>query len=696
VSREEKKKKIPIGAVEQILRFGNVKVFLSECAFYFIIFYAMQWIEDTPQQQQDKENANNALLGFRTFIETRQEDTLDEIDFVSEILRKNRDLVSDDAARLLTILQNNGLADDPRPLDFSGPVQALSKALRSRVSKKNISVLAPHLEELHQLLLLSADVDAEILKELDVLRGTVGLYQVKASMVGLFFAHIKGIRRAAATGNNFVFGGNPGTGKTTIARVLGKIMVLLGFLAPRDEAMVQRISQAVSAKDKLPQLSRTLFQGLAFISRADEKDDWVVSQRYDDYVMVTSRESFVASFEGQTVEKTILVLLLSLGKMLFIDEAYALVSGRNDEFGIEALNTLVNWIPELGDTGQTIFSVAGYYDRLRDDFFRQNQGLGSRFPNRFFFPNYTPPQLASIFDSTLERIGWSLERIPSANGVEALLLEIYEEIADGVEERLRTTHQHTLMPEVQAPVLTSSDNPTPTDKGQFLVHFFDVFSRVFETGNVRKLQNYIDSITNLWMQSRLLELRASGTSPDAQWLRELSMRIEPSIMYGAMSRMLLDLYTGFESEGDQVKLREDQVDAFRARIENTNTLAGKLEEIRDTLERLVSVSSGELDSSSSATEDWLTQQGKRRKIRAQARVTRSRETVSDRYYDQVVNQGNEGLLATLDESHLRAILLEIYKRHGNPKPNEKIDSLCTSKRNDIVVRCLVREIKRFL
>lgn len=671
----------------------------------------MEWIEDRPVEEEKKQTAESALAGFRAFIETRQKQTNAEINTLARILKERKDLGPQDVQTLSIIVQNNADSEqDPRPLDFSQLIKELQRNLRARSTVKKFDVLQSDIDALTVLLELSSDIDEEILHELDALAQTVGLYDIKIAMVSMFFGHIKGLKRAAATGDNLVFGGNPGTGKTSIARILGKLMVLLGFVAPRDASIAERLEQTVQVEskrgDEVKQEPRVeTFQGRGFITRTHPDDEWSVARDYDAYVLVTSRENFVASFEGQTTLKTIGVLLRALGKMLFIDEAYALVSGRNDEFGVEALNTLVNWIPDLGDARQTVFAVAGYYDRLRDDFFRRNQGLGSRFPNRFFFPNYTPPQLASVFQRITSRIGWTLADIPPSANVEKLILDEYDALSNRVLDDMHSTHQHSSMPEIQEPLLTSSDNPTPTELGQFLVHFFDVFSRVFETGNVRKLQNYIDSITNLWMQSRLGELQRSGALPDAQWLRSLDMNITPQLMFRAMQSMLLELYTGFEADEMDVpnKLRDDQVDAFRERLEKSANLADKLEEIRATLAQLVEVTDFR-DTLDSDTDEFITGDGKRRKVRAGAAYSLCKHTLDfethldDRekhYYHEIFNLGNTRVLAHLDIPQLVALLREVYTKHKVADIEQKLRAMCRAKREDVLVRQLILELSKY-
>ncbi|MBU8819267.1 type VII secretion AAA-ATPase EccA [Mycolicibacterium goodii] len=150
--------------------------------------------------------------------------------------------------------------------------------------------------------------------------------------------------------NHLVFTGPPGTGKTTIARVVARIYCGLGILATPK-------------------------------------------------VLEVSRADLVAEFEGQSAPKTNAKINEALDGALFIDEAYTLVQerdGRPDPFGTEALNTLLARMEN--DRDRLVVIIAGYeqeIDRLLDS----NEGLRGRFPRRLRFPSYTAEELADIADT---------------------------------------------------------------------------------------------------------------------------------------------------------------------------------------------------------------------------------------------------------------------------------------------------------
>ena len=185
----------------------------------------------------------------------------------------------------------------------------------------------------------------DCLKKLD---GLVGLGGVKKEISNLTaFLNLQ-IRRGETNtfqGKHYVFTGNPGTGKTTVARIMADIFKTLGVVAR---------GQLVEA----------------------------------------DRAKLVAGYSGQTAIKTNQLVDQALGGVLFIDEAYTLKSSDGDTFGAEAIDTLLKRLED--DRGKFICIVAGYTDQMHD-FIDTNPGLKSRFTQTIHFDDYTPDELTEIF-----------------------------------------------------------------------------------------------------------------------------------------------------------------------------------------------------------------------------------------------------------------------------------------------------------
>ncbi len=190
----------------------------------------------------------------------------------------------------------------------------------------------------------------------------VGLAPVKDYVFGLADNLQVQQRRAAAgmktTGlsMHMIFTGNPGTGKTTIARLVAKYLKAIGAL---------RGGQLVE------------------VTRAD----------------------LVGRYTGHTAPQTNSVIESALGGVLFIDEAYSLYRGEQDSFGLEAIDTLVKGMEDHRD--ELVVILAGY-TREMQTFLTANSGLASRFPNQIEFPDYTAEELLQITNVLAKNKGYQL------------------------------------------------------------------------------------------------------------------------------------------------------------------------------------------------------------------------------------------------------------------------------------------------
>lgn len=155
---------------------------------------------------------------------------------------------------------------------------------------------------------------------------------------------------------HMVFSGNPGTGKTMIARLMARIYRSLGILS----------------KGQLVEVDRS---------------------------------GLVAGYVGQTAIKTSEVIQKALGGVLFIDEAYALTNRGGNDYGQEAVDTLLK---AMEDNREDLIVIVAGYTELMEEFVHSNPGLESRF-NRFLdFPDYTVQEMMGIFDMRCQKSGYRL------------------------------------------------------------------------------------------------------------------------------------------------------------------------------------------------------------------------------------------------------------------------------------------------
>lgn len=185
----------------------------------------------------------------------------------------------------------------------------------------------------------------DILAELNSLIGLKNVKEEIAQTAAYIDLQLKRGTSSGALERHYVFTGNPGTGKTTVARIVADILKALGAVTN---------GQMIEA----------------------------------------DRSKLVAGYAGQTSIKTNELIDSAIGGVLFIDEAYTLYQGENDLFGKEAIDTLLKRLED--DRGKFICIVAGYTDEMHR-FISSNPGIKSRFNKTIHFEDYHPDELMQIF-----------------------------------------------------------------------------------------------------------------------------------------------------------------------------------------------------------------------------------------------------------------------------------------------------------
>jgi len=195
-------------------------------------------------------------------------------------------------------------------------------------------------------------------KRLESLEALVGMPDVKKQVMGMLKFLLVNDGKSDDHYLNCCITGDPGSGKTSLAKVLFKLWSSLSVFS----------------------------EGVGF--------------------NILSRSHLCAQFMGQTAAKTRKALYKHKGGVIFLDEAYSLINGENDSYGLEALTELNSFISENTDT---VVIIAGYKDEMQKLFDAQ-PGLARRISWRFHIAKYSPEQIFEIFQIQLKKFGWSVEK----------------------------------------------------------------------------------------------------------------------------------------------------------------------------------------------------------------------------------------------------------------------------------------------
>jgi Cdc6-like AAA superfamily ATPase len=211
------------------------------------------------------------------------------------------------------------------------------------------------------------------------LNNLTGLVLVKDQIGGIIQTLLVSPVDARAQFLNMAITGDPGTGKTEVARILPSIFYRLGY-APRPYPVF----------DQIP---------------------------------ITTKPDWIAPYEGQSAAQAKLTMLRSVGRVGVIDEAYSLVTDDGDGFGKEALSQIVSDLDEL--RGLVIIVVLGYEEETKE-MFRYNPGLGRRFPYRVNIEPYSSAELYTILMNRMEATGIA---VPGALRRSQDMMDLFEDMA---------------------------------------------------------------------------------------------------------------------------------------------------------------------------------------------------------------------------------------------------------------------------
>ena len=318
---------------------------------------------------------------------------------------------------------------------------------------------------------------SECLKKLDGLVGLAGVKKEISNLAAFLNLQIKRGETNTFQGKHYVFTGNPGTGKTTVARIMTDV-----------------------------------FKTLGIVSRGQ--------------LVEADRAKLVAGYSGQTAIKTNQLVDQAIGGVLFIDEAYTLKSNDSDSFGSEAIDTLLKRLED--DRGKFICIVAGYTEQMHD-FIDTNPGLKSRFTQTIHFDDYTPDELTQIFLNLAKEKSFTIDEPTKAaihRQFEQLYLRrdknfgnarearrIFNEAVEKQSQRLVSLMNDPGFQEEDMYKLTTADLPMAQNEAARPLD--EVLNELDEFVGMRSVKN---SIRRLAVQSMFMKQRAAMGAGNVQQL----------------------------------------------------------------------------------------------------------------------------------------------------------------------------------
>lgn len=325
----------------------------------------IEMLKDNIEEIRAKMTAYKPTIAYESGSQIKQEDLPDYSD--EEMLEYRDDLISGERTLKDTAQYSFSLSNEKTGL-HKGEFQTLQPRDKEvdrqldeavKTSAKVETKTKAQAEGQAQGVVDVEEINIDnLLKELNELTGMESVKHEINNLVNLLkickIRQEKGLQLPPTT-NHMVFLGNPGTGKTTVARILSKI-----------------------------------YKGLGILSQG--------------HLVEVDRSGLVAGYMGQTAEKVMEVVEEAKGGILFIDEAYALSSNKQEgDFGQEAVDILNKAMEDFRD--DLIVIAAGYHDEMQD-FLDANPGLRSRFNRTISFPNYSAEELVTIMTNRAAKLDY--------------------------------------------------------------------------------------------------------------------------------------------------------------------------------------------------------------------------------------------------------------------------------------------------
>ena len=266
---------------------------------------------------------------------------------------------------------------------------------------------------------------------------------------------------------HMVFSGNPGTGKTMIARLMSRIYKSLGMLQKG-------------------------------------------------HLVEVDRSGLVAGYVGQTATKTSAVIEKALGGVLFIDEAYALNGKSENDFGQEAIDTLLKAMEDHRD--DLVVIVAGY-DGLMDQFIHSNPGLESRFNRYLHFDDYSTEEMLAILDLQLKKGQYQLTEQARKDVADYITAANTSSISFGNARGVRNIFERLLVAQAnrlaQGQDLTKEDLMTITEADVAAARASDDKMQAAERAQQELIQSAEETLAELQRLSRDIPVTLEETSAEA-------------------------------------------------------------------------------------------------------------------------------------------------------------------------------------